>query len=343
MSQEIFSVNSKLIKKAVQSIKKFNKNSDLYFYGDGSEVYLYCFMLNHCDYVQYKLEDIKIATPFLFSSSIEEIESAVLGSSGDILISKHSENTIEIDANTKKSYVIIKKSDITPLIKFEYTDEYLISGDELACFSKALLSNFINSWSVIDDFYYMHINKDSERVLSPNIIFYKSRTTDNLSVSIPGFIIKNFPNKSDAHIYVEKCSCRLEANNFSVVFKNKYCSPTYVYNFINNGGIPFNTEKLLNVISAIDKTAEDDIIEICYISADSSVVFQSGSSKYKFNFNKDKIKATSLVRTSCSNFKKAIAFLSGNESINLNITNDKIELSYVDDDDIQYVVLGAKR
>lgn len=347
MTQEIFSVNYKFIKKAVSSIKRF-KPEEIYMYGDGSEVYLYCWGLDHCKYVQYKIEDVKIENKFCFATSLENLADAVSGSTGEVVFTQHTDSSIEIDANTKRSYIAMKNVDAKPDIKFKEDEMYEISADRIEDFGKCLNSNFISSWSIIDDFYYMHVDNISERVLSPNMLFYKSTSPKELELSIPGFIIKNINNKVDVDILVDGGTCRLISGNLSVDFKTYYSNPTYAYRLSEHQSISLNTAKLIGVITAMDKASSDDIIEVLYQQKANAVVFQSENAKYKLDQPVGLIKENTIVRTSCSNFKKALEFLSNNEIIKMKLFIEEdvikgIELGYDDGNNLEYVVISAKR
>jgi hypothetical protein len=144
-SQEIFRINSKLIKKAVSAIRKLDKNLHVYLYGKGSEVYLHISGAQHFSYAHYKLEDVKIQSDFSFSVSMEELYNSVLGATGDVIFNKHSEYTIEVDANTKKSYLICSDATKEPILKINDKDKYSLAGERIIEFGKAFNSNFINS------------------------------------------------------------------------------------------------------------------------------------------------------------------------------------------------------
>lgn len=347
MTQEIFSINSKFIKKAISSIKKF-KPEGLYFKGDGSEVYIYSFNLPHCNYAQYKLEDVKISTPFCFSTNLEHIDDAIAGSTGDVLFNQHAPNTIEIDANTKKSYIPVINVTVPPLYKFSEDESYEILAERIEDFGKCLSSNLISSWAIIDDFYYMHVDNISERVLSPNMIFYKSTSKKELELSIPGFIIKNLNQKVDAEVLVDGWQCRINSGNLSIDFKTYYCSPSYEYKLSEEQSISLNTAKLIGVISAMSKASSDDVLQILYHVKDSAVIFQSENAKYKIDQPKDVVQENMSVSTSCANFKKALEFLSNNELIKMKLFIEDdvikgIELRYDDGNNLEYVVISAKR
>ena len=347
VSQEIFSVNSKIIKKAVTSIRKIDKNLPVHFYGKGSEIYLHIHGSPHCMYAHYKIEDAKINSDFSFSVSSEELNSSIVGATGEVSFNKHSEHTIEVDVNTKKSYLIFSDTNLVPMLKIKDEIKYNFSGDRLQEFAKAFNSNLINSWAIIDDFYYLHIENEAERLLSPNIIFYKSRTKEDLQLSVPGFIIKNFPTKSDIDIVLEDKACFLISDNFTVLVDNKYCSPSYKHELSKSPEVTINTAKLLGVVSAMDKECVDDKIDILYLK-DDAVVFQCETSKCRFDIPKGLIAENTRVTTSCSNLKKAMQFLLNNETIKMKLYFDNgvikgIEFVCKDKDNLEYVVLSAKR
>lgn len=346
-SQEIFRINSKLIKKAVASVRKLDKNQPVYLYGKGSEVYLHVHGAPHCLYAHYKLDDVKILSDFSFSVSMEELNNSIVGSTGDVIFNQHSQYTIEVDANTKKSYLICTESNLEPIVKINDKLKYGLSAERIQEFAKAFNTHFISSWAIIDDFYYLHIDNEAERLLSPNIIFYKSTTKTDLQISIPGFIIKNFPTKSDAEIIVDDKRCFLMSDGFTVLFDNKFCNIGFDYKLSDDAGITINTAKLLGVVSAMDKECVDDKIDILYIKNENKVVFQSETSKYVFDTPSGTVKESNKISTSCSNLKKAMQFLLNNETIKMKLYYDGcvkgIEFSYKDNDNLEYVVLSAKR
>lgn len=343
---DLFKINSKVIKKAVSVIKKFEKDGEVNMVGDGSEIYIYKNGSTHYDYFQYTISDVEIYETFGIVLKISDLVLALTGASGDVIFTKKSGHSMEITSNTKKYYLSFNEVPaLDKPISFKETSlSYMLAASRISDFSKTFSANLINSWCIIDDFYYLHIDKTSERVLSPNMLFYKSTNSD-VEASIPGIIIKNFPQDSDAILYIGKTTCKLETNNFFIIFAKNYVNPAYTYTPSEEKGIPLNTEKLLGVVSAMDKECIEDKIDLLFVEKDNHLVFQSNTSKYVFDAN---IEENMRITTSCSSLKKALQFLlTDNELINLKLYKETsvkaIELSYTDGKNLEYVLLSAKR